>query len=643
MEPFTFKDDRLKMEVILQDSLLYITLTDLQAGKKWGKVPLLRMEVYDKMQRGIDVIEKYVVDRNEHLNNGLHVIIGERFHGIRLGLWLRIINGELSVFLQPMEIYEDNPDIYRLFAIDLFPGLMLAEEKDSLLLPILSGMRCKPGNKPKITERFLIYGEQERWELFPTLPFCAVDAIKGGLMALSVKGASDTECRVNTDGAGCGTIGLGFSFRRYWNDPIDFENRNILFIPIPAGERADIFCSKRIRRHVVNDLKKPTLTQRAKESPEVAYLLKAYIMKMFFAIENCGIMMYEKDKNDPVTYKRVMTFKQAQTCLQKIHDAGITSVLTEMVGWNPRGHDGMYPTRLPPDERLGGEMDFRELILFGNNLGYHMSVHDNYIDSYKVAPNWDPETTIHDMFGEPLVSGFWGGGINYRQWPLAFSYERLEGEMRRVREYGVRGMYYCDGMGTPLEVNYHPRHRGPRSEYAKGICRILETAKKVAGSVGTEVGFLYCIVPADCIATTGWDWDLKKIRPLWPITVLCDELLPIWHLALHGLIVFEGHGHTWKDIMQKIVLGLHPRTQWCVEPDIIPVLDDALVKTLKTEYDLVLGHFGYLQTLAMTDWQKSDHQQIISRFEDGTEIMADFAAEVLTVNGKEVKRPEALI
>ena len=57
-----------------------------------------------------------------------------------------------------------------------------------------------------------------------------------------------------------------------------------------------------------------------------------------------------------------MTFAEARACLQRVHDTGIDKIFTEMVGWNPRGHDGMYPTRLPPEERLGGEKGFRELL-----------------------------------------------------------------------------------------------------------------------------------------------------------------------------------------------------------------------------------------------------------------------------------------
>ena len=64
-------------------------------------------------------------------------------------------------------------------------------------------------------------------------------------------------------------------------------------------------------------------------------------------------------------------------------------------------------------------------------------------------------------------------------------------------------MYYIDGMGNPLEVNYHPRHRGPRSHHAEGIVRIIETAKRIYGAAATENGFLYCAIPSDCMTMIG--------------------------------------------------------------------------------------------------------------------------------------------
>lgn len=641
-EQYIFANEHLRATLVRREEALWFSLTELAGGKQWGEVPLMKLEIHDKMQRRMDVVTRYRIDAVETVDGGVHITLGDNFHQVRVGLWLRLREGELSVFLQPMEIYEDSPALYRLFAIDLFPGLMHTDASGSLLLPITSGMRCYPADKPQITDRFLIYGQQERWELLPTLPFCAVDAPDGGLMALATQGAADAECRVATDGRGNGEVSLGFSFRQYWPDPVDFDNREIRMIPIPAGARADIFSAKRIRRHTMEDLGKATLRQRVDESPEVAYVLGAYIMKMFYGIENEGIMMYGQKSGNRQSFQRVMTFADGRRHLQQLHDAGIDKILTEGVGWNPRGHDGMYPTRLPPDERLGGEEGFRELLAFGNALGYYMSVHDNYIDSYQVSPVWDADTTIYDMFGEPLVSGLWGGGINYRQWPLTFSYDRLEGQMRKLQELGVRGMYYCDGMGNPLEVNYHPKHRGPRSHHAKGICRILETARNVTGSSGTECGFLYCVLPVDCIAMMGWGWNLRRMKPEWAVTALCDQQLPIWHLALHDLVMHEGHGLKWSDVMRKVLFGSHPRTEWSTLPGIMDVLDEAMIRALHADYVLTLGRFGYLQLQEMVDYQEPENGVAISRFADGTEVIADFTRGELTVNGERIPCPAGI-
>jgi hypothetical protein len=638
----TFRDKALEVCLSRGDEAFHLVLTDRATGATWGPAPLLRLEIHDKMQRRNDIVGKYRIDGVEELGNGLHLSIGDSFHGIRVGLWLRIAGGELSVLVQPVEAYEDKMDLYRLFAIDLLPGLATVSRHGSLLLPVTTGYRCLPADKPAISERFLIYGEQERWELLPTLPFCAVESPGGGLMQLAAKGACDTECRVETDGEGGGCARLGFSFRKTWHDPLDPEHREIITIPIPATMNADAFCGKRIRRHVVEDLGKKTIAERIAESPEVEYLVDAYIMKMFFAIEHEGLCMNGMARTSPMSFLRYMTFAQAEGHLKRLRDAGIAKILTESVGWNPRGHDGMYPTRQPVDERLGGEKAFREMNLRGRDLGFHMSIHDNYIDAYQCSPDWDPETTIHDSWGEPLISGHWGGGINYRQWPLAFTSARLEGEMRRMRGLGINGMLYCDGMGNPLEVNYHPRHRGPRSGHAKGICRILDAARKTAGAVSTETAFLYCCLPADCIASNGWGWDMKRMKPEWRISQLCDDQRPVWHFALHDLVVHEGHGHTWRDVMEKILLGAQPRAEWTGADGLYHALTDAMIGAYKAEFDLVIGKCRHLRLLEMTSFERPSAEFARSTFSDGTAVEADFRSGILSINGKTIRRPAAI-
>lgn len=650
--PIAFEDDTLRVELSHSSEQIKITLEDKISGKRWKPAPLLRLLFHNKMYQRVDTAEHYKTQLLESTENGARLVV--TLGGIcklSLGLWMRLVGGELVVHLHLAELYEENPALYRWAVIDLFPGLMRVGADGELLLPITTGVRCHPRGKPALRDRFLIYGEQERVELLPLLPFCAAAESDGGLMALATRAAADSACYVATDGQDNGEIGLGFSFRRRWPDPLDFQTREIRIIPIPRDERTDLFVARRLRRHVMEDLGKSTLHQRAAESAEVAYALSAYTMKAFFGIQNeTGFMrqvISPGDLGSGTNLDIMMTFDGCKDALQRLHRAGIDKIETEMTGWSPRGHDGLYPTRLPPDERFGGETGFRDLLRFGQDLGYHTSVHDNYVDGYKVSPDWNANHAIHDIYGEPLVMGLWGGGITYKLWPLALPKERLEDQMRQVQKLGVSGVYYLDAMGNPLEVNYHPKHGGSRSGNAEGVQRVLQSACKIFGAAATECGYLYAVVFADCIATIDWngkpEWK-KNFNPQWPVTALCDRQLPIWQLALHDSVMLEGHGLTWPDVMTKVLFGLHPRTEWCLRPGTyIPPLDDVMIAALKADYDLTIGRFGYLQTLQMTNYEELEDGVVISSFEDGTKVVVNFNTEELYVNNERVGRPQNLM
>jgi hypothetical protein len=47
--------------------------------------------------------------------------------------------------------------------------------------------------------------------------------------------------------------------------------------------------------------------------------------------------------------------------------------------------------------------------------------------------------------------------------------------------------------------------------------------------------------------------------------------------------------------------------------------------------------------MEMTDFYEPSDDVIVSRFEDGTEITADFKKEELLLNGKRIARPEGLL
>ena len=638
-------DDRLQMTLEAKAFGCECDLIERSSGRRWT-APLLGLHVHHRGLRRSEIVREFRIDAFEKEADGVHVVVADAFRRISFGLWLRLRDGELSVSCQPMELYEQENGLHRLFSVDLLPGLMRAEAGDALYLPLTTGALCDPAGKPAVSDRFLIYGEQERWELLPLLPFCAAWNAHGGIMGLAVRGAPDTICSVATDGAGSGSTGLGFSFRKRWHDPVDFRDREIRIVPLAPGDSPECSLAGRIRRHAMEDLGMRPLAERATESPEIRYALSAAIMKLFHGIQNDTGMLRLKyfpgKLASNTSFDTMMTFAEAGDNLRRLKRAGIERVLTFGVGWNPRGHDGMFPTRLPPDPRLGGEGGFRRLLSETAALGYCPSLHDNYTDAYRVSPDWDEDTIIRDEYGDPLAAGLWGGGIQHRVWPPALSDVRLSCQMRLLKEFGVRGMYYIDAIGCPLEVNYHPRHGGPRGDHARGIVRVLDAARDVFGAAAIEAGFLYAAQAADFVVGRG---NLKRITEdvCGPIARLFDRQVPIWDIALHGLVMLGGsRDNQWPELLRDVLFGTHPLCEWTARPGMFPVLDETLILKLKSVNDLLVARFGHLQERMIVDYRRIGADAWRTTFDDGTEVAADFAGGELAVNGKTVLCPEPL-
>ncbi len=643
MTTHVFGDDRLKATLHREKDHFDFELADVASGRVWGRSPLLVLEIYAKAEFRVERVRTYAINQVEAAPDSVHVSIGDDARQIRVGLWLKIRNGELSVTMPMAEVYEDKSATHRLFSIVLLPGLMKADHGGALLMPLNSGMLCNPAGKPKLADRFMIYGEQARWELLPTLPVAAVQTPTGGLFALARRGAEETECHVATDGNGTGEIGFGLSLRQFWPDPVEFATREIVYCPIPRTADLVHFAAKRLRRHVMEDLGKRTVKQRAEESPEVRSLLQSYIMKLFYAVENRGIMMQGQAKGDPITFKFYMSFAEAAANLRRLHAAGIDKIHTQSVGWNPSGHDGLWPTRFPIEDRLGGEAAFRDLIATGRQLGYTMNVHDNQLCAVARSPDFDPGKVCHDQWGQPMGLGEWGGGVTYVPNALARSEAEIEGTMRGLQALGLNGAGYLDGMGNPLYRDYHPGHRMTRTGYARGTNRLIDIAKRVYGAAGTECGFMYCAIPADSMCTMGDEWHMKSCWPDWPATMLMDKRVPCWALALHDLIIVEGvHSPDWPSLMRGILFGLHPRDEWSAHPGCMPVLDDARIRRLKAVYDLSIVKYGHLQTEELLKHEEPEPGVQTSAFADGTVVIADFNKQELVVNGQRVAKPEAL-
>lgn len=644
MGDICFGDSHIQAKMAKTADGLQLTLIDSATKVNWGPVPLFVPEIHNKTLRRSEPLSKVRVDKLEELADGVHVSLTCVAEKISFALWLRIIDGRLRVMFCPSELYEADAGIHRLYAIDVLPGLLRVGAEGTMLMPVNTGAICRPAGKPALADRFLLYGEQDRWELIPCYPLCAAWDATAGLSALVTTGDCDAECRVSTDGKDNGQIGFAFRLRQHWIDPVDFENRELVIAPFaPQADEPVAHCAKVLRRHIMDFHGKKTLRERAAESPEVAYMLEACTMKLFHGVQNTGAMVAGGKSDIPAGEMiNCMTFDEAAECLRKLKAAGVDKILTQNVGWNARGHDGLYPTRFPVEQRFGGEERFRAMIDTGHELGYQINVHDNFLMNTPASPDWDAEYVIQDVYGEPLVHGCWAAGIEYAAWGNALPTDRVEGHMQKVKALGIKGMFYMDYMVQPLEVNYHPRHAGPRRACADGQRRILRAAREIFGSVGTEMGFLPGVIECDYVVTGGEPWHMNSAKDEWGMTHLIDRIVPVSQLAYSGLIVNEArNGISWGNTCEAILFGQQVRDEWSARPGVMPVLDDKRTAALKAIYDLCVVRFGHLRLLEITAYSEADGIRTTT-YEDGTMISLNTNTMELSVNGEVIPRPPKL-
>src|ERR1017187_5225163 len=104
MDTKIFNDRYLTAKVECTQDCCFFTLRDLSTGHEWPKVPVLALEIYDRAQQRMERFTKFRIDQVEAVQGGAHIVVGDRTRGIEVGLWLRLVEGELSVQLSPAEV-----------------------------------------------------------------------------------------------------------------------------------------------------------------------------------------------------------------------------------------------------------------------------------------------------------------------------------------------------------------------------------------------------------------------------------------------------------------------------------------------------------------------------------------------------------
>ena len=245
-------------------------------------------------------------------------------------------------------------------------------------------------------------------------------------------------------------------------------------------------------------------------------------------------------KLDTANRYKLTTFDQKSEVLRHLKESGIDKLHVVLTGWPNLGYDRQHPDVLPVSPIAGGYTGMKRLLETCNELGYLLSLHDQYRDFYVDAPSFNTEFAIHEENSEdaPMIfpgtrfgsykegrvpfMDYWDGGkmtyLNSR-----FMLGHLKKNYRRLFENNIFPVgSYLDVFGyVPPDQDFNSVHYTTRSESISARIDCYQWVKNNLGLVGTE---------AAC------DWTVPYVDYSSPLNIRDGIEIPLWELVYHDAI-----------------------------------------------------------------------------------------------------------
>lgn len=373
---------------------------------------------------------------------------------------------------------------------------------------------------------------QVTWGNMPVYGFfrdglCRIGLIEGGKL--------DADLRLRTARGEQKSYSLDpvFNIRHDVNEPKLDEDMTILFAEVPGNWKE---AAKWYREYNRNVRKLKTIAGRVQEEPDLEYSTKSLTVRCRIAVKPLPAQILEQRPENEPKPRVFLTYDNVKTIAEEFHKQGVGPAEFNLVGWNHGGHDGAFPQLFPTCDGCGSEDELRGLINRINELGYHISLHDNYYDGYTLARNFNFDDVCRGFgeYGGPMIGGGrLGGGQAYRVCPeKAVHYAKNNFEEVSRRLPGLRGPYFVDVISIiPMKSCSHPQHpidRRGNSEYYKQILKLQHDTFGLSMSEG------------------GRDWAMPELDRTYMVYNLdkvteefCDEHVPFFQMVYHGFLLYN--------------------------------------------------------------------------------------------------------
>ncbi len=298
--------------------------------------------------------------------------------------------------------------------------------------------------------------------------------------------------------------------------------------------------AKRYRRYAMESGTFVSLAEKITRTPLVRSLIGTPLTRLSI-LRNLKEDSQRYDRADPSKNYSLTTFDERAAELRALKARGIEKLHVCLTGWPWLGYDRQHPDELPPAEAAGGAPGMKRLADACREVGYLLTLHDQYRDYYVDAPSYDPQLAIHEedevqppqafpgtRFGTfkkgriPFMT-HWDGGTQ-----TFLSPRYMLGHLRQNYEWllahGIRpDGAYLDVFGyVPPDEDWNEQHPATRSDNLRERAACYTWVRERLGIVGTE---------AAC------DWTIPYAHISSPLRPGRAVPVPLFNLVYHDAIV----------------------------------------------------------------------------------------------------------
>ena len=427
-----------------------------------------------------------------------------------------------------------------------------------------------------------------------------------------------------------------------------YEDFHMDFYPLTGDEATYSGMGRLYRKMQIEAGNIVPLRERVKTRPELKYVVENPEVRIRQCWKPVPTPVPEQTRENEPALRVKVTFERVKDIIDEMKRQGVSGSELTLVGWNLKGHDGRFPTHLPPEPELGGEAALRDLIKYAQDNGFQIVPHICTGDAYKVSEDWDEADIAKKPDGSLRTQHVYGSGHMYDMC-YKVAYEKHAQKLHdALVDFGFRGILYNDVYSiVPPTVCCDPNHPVNSKEAQMWGYKTLEDGARKLGGVASEGGYDHFAPILDyCLyAIMSFDYDNMGVKPM------RDGYVPLWHIVYNGAIlscpISSCVNYTVKEpaiAMKQLEYGGHPtyyfysahrddaanwmggRTKTGVSKDLLcgtqQELEEA-VAAIKKGCDH-LAEYGHLQYEFMEDHCEIAPNVFRTLWSDGTELICNY-------------------